>query len=400
MKTPYGWVIAFATMIVLFVTNGIIIPGINAYDAALLGEVAGGSRGALKFGGLLTFALAGLGGPLAGELADRFGVKKLMLGGATLLALLLFLYSKVTTLWQLYALHVGFAVVLLTCGLIVAVMIVSAWSTTHRGTAIGIALVGTSLGGMVFPPLLTSWISAVGWRQTFLWEAAFPVCLIALIFFFIREPPLDAAAPGAQASAPNVSGMTYAEALRTPTFWALAFAAMATFYAILGLQGNLFLYLTKDLQIAPVEAGRFFSWLFGAALIGKFVFGLLADRLPQKLVFLANIAVMFGGALLLASMSQALVWPAILLFGLGWGGLYTLVQVLVMSSFGLKAAGKILGTITTFDAIGGGLGIWLTGLIFDQTGSYRVAFLVLAVLVAGAFVAATQIKQPPKVEAS
>ena len=65
---------------------------------------------------------------------------------------------------------------------------------------------------------------------------------------------------------------------------------------------------------------------------------------------------MLAGAVLLASMQASLLWPAIMLFGVGWGGLYTLLQLLTMNSFGLKDSGKILGTITVLDALGGGPG--------------------------------------------
>ena len=85
------------------------------------------------------------------------------------------------------------------------------------------------------------------------------------------------------------------------------------------------------------------------------------------------------------------------LFGLGWGGLYTMLQLLTIENLGLRAAGKILGTITVLDAIGGGLGIWLTGLLYDRTGSYQLPFAVLVVLITLAMFAATQVRRhlPP-----
>lgn len=74
MRFHYGWIIAGCTMVILWVTNGIIIPGITAFDPQLLEEF-GWSRGTLKFRDLIAFALAELLGPLVGALADRFGVK-------------------------------------------------------------------------------------------------------------------------------------------------------------------------------------------------------------------------------------------------------------------------------------------------------------------------------------
>ncbi len=392
----FGWVIALCAMTVLFVTNGLIIGGINVFDESLLNEF-GWSRAALKFRDLLTFAFAGLLGPFAGALADRFGVRRLMAFGATVLIGCLLLYSRIQSVSQMYLVHTLFALVLATCGLIVSVMLVSHWFTVKRGTAIGITLVGTSLGGMIFPQLGTWLIQRVGWRQAMVWEAVFPVALLVVIALVIRNTPSDKGLrplgaddrPGASQA---VGGLSYGEALKTVTFWALAFTAMTTFYSILGAQAHLFLHL-RDLGFSPQVASTGLSVLFGLALVGKFGFGYLADHLRHKVVFLGNLGVMLVGAVLLATMKVSLFWPAVVLFGLGWGGLYTLLQLLTVESLGLKAAGKILGTITVLDAIGGGLGIWLTGLLYDRTGSYQVPFAVLVVLIFMATLTATQVRR-------
>ena len=79
-------------------------------------------------------------------------------------------------------------------------------------------------------------------------------------------------------------------------------------------------------------------------------------------------------------------------FGLGWGGVYTMLQLTVMNTFGTRDAGKILGTITVLDASGGGLGIWLTGVIYDATGSYELPFLIFAALIFVALAALTRVR--------
>jgi cyanate permease len=76
------------------------------------------------------------------------------------------------------------------------------------------------------------------------------------------------------------------------------------------------------------------------------------------------------------------------LIGLGWGGLFTLYNMLTVSNFGLKAIGKINGTVSSMESFGGGLGIWLTGRLYDSYGSYQVPFLVLlGCVVTGLFIA-------------
>lgn len=398
----FPWVIAIAALVLLMVSNGLTLTGITAFDEALLKEF-GWSRGQLKFRDLVTLLITGLAAPFIGILIDRLGVRPLIIAGSVLLGLMYFAYGHVQSLMHVYLIHVAFAVVLVACGLNVAVILVSQWFVRHRGTAIGIALVGTSLGGMVFPPVIVGLIADGGWREGFKLLAVVPVVTLLIGAFLARSPAsfglkaLGADNPPTQGGGvPNpLIDLTYGEALRTVTFWALAFTAMMTFYAMLSASAHLFLHM-RDMGFEPATAGRALGVMFGMALIGKFLFGLLADHLPQKLVFLANIGVMFAGSLFLATLRPDLVWIAISLFGLGWGGLYTLLQLQAINSFGLTAAGKILGTITVLDAIGGGLGIWLTGVFFDRFGSYQVAFGLIAGLLLIAFLVSTRIRKETK----
>lgn len=396
------WVVAFSALLMLMISNGLVVTGITAFDEALLKEF-GWSRGALKFRDLLTLLLAGAFAPFIGILIDRFGVRPLMIAGSLLLALGYLAYASIQHIGHVYLIHLLFGVVLTACGLNIAVIWVSQWFVRHRGTAIGLALVGTSLGGMFFPPVIVALTQALGWRASFAWLALSPL-LILLLGLLLGRPPSAFRVQALGADNPPPQGgsvpdpardLSYGEALRTVTFWALAFTAMMTFYSMLAASAHLFLHL-RGLGFEPPVAARGLSLMFGMALIGKFLFGLLADHLPQKKVFLGNIAVMFFGSLFLASLDARLVWVAIILFGLGWGGLYTLLQLQAVNSFGLSAAGKILGTITVLDAAGGGLGIFLTGFLYDRFGSYQVPFALLSVLLFLAFLISTRIRKETK----
>jgi MFS family permease len=226
--------------------------------------------------------------------------------------------------------------------------------------------------------------------------AVAPALLLVVLLTLLRERPSDmglaplGAGTPSQASA-AAGGMEYRDALRTPVFWMIAAAGMMTFYCILGTSAHVFLYL-RGLGVPVAEAARGLSWLFVMGLIGKFVFGYVADRLPHKTVLVINVGIMLAGSLALASMRPGGFWPFVVLFGLGWGGIYTMLQLLTIDAFGLKAAGKVLGTRTVVDALGGGLGPWLTGILFDRTGSYQVPFMVISGLVALTFVTAALLR--------
>ena len=413
MKRYYPWLMALLGMTVLLVSNGLVVTGLTVFDESLLKEF-GWSRGQLKLRDLITLVLAGWMAPFLGVVIDRMGPRKLILAGLALLAALYAAYSQVHSLKHIYLIHVGFAAVLVAAGLNVVVIFVSQWFRTNRGTAIGIALVGTSLGGMVFPKLGVHMMQSMDWRTAFLWQAAVPLVAMLVVYLFARSPrpggilpwgaDKAAAAAGAAAGAAPVGvggrpDLTYSQALRTRTFWALSITAMATFFSIMAASANLFLHM-RDLGFTPQQAGNGLGVMFGLAMVGKFVFGMLGDLFPAKRVLLFNLAIMAAGALILMTMRADLIWYALILFGLGWGGLYTMIQLLAVNFFGLSAAGKILGTITLLDATTAGLGIWLAARIFDVTGSYKPAFQLIFVLIVLALLAATLVRdersgQPP-----
>ncbi len=392
----YGWVIVFAAFVALLISNGLVLGGISVFDEALLGEF-GWDVGPLKFRDLITFIVAGFGAAGAGALADRIGVRPLIVAGALFLSAGFFLYTRVDSLGVMYAAHVLFGLALACAGLVINVMLVGRWFRAKRGTAIGLALVGTSLGNVIFPLLNTSLLANLGWRAAMGWLALLPLALIPLALVLVKEWPADvgtgldgvtAPPAGPDGAAPaGPGGMTYGEAIRSRNFWALSTVAFATFYAILAIASHLFLHF-RGQGLDPATAASGLSTLFGLGLVGKFAFGYLADRLPHKAVFLGNLVVMLVGAVLLAIVNPATMWAAVVLVGLGWGGLYTLLQLLCVESFGLKAVGAVLGTISIVDAVGGGLGIWLTGVLFDRTGSYDLGFGIIAGLVGLALLAA------------
>ncbi|MYF71686.1 MAG: MFS transporter [Proteobacteria bacterium] len=414
----YPWFIAVFAGIALMVSNGQTISGLSVYDVEFINEF-GWSRGEIKLRDMVTLLLAGLAAPFVGVLLDRYGVRRCMLAGWGVLILSYFAYSRLGSLTGLYLIHAAFALVLVVCGLNAAVILVSKWFTRYRGTAIGIALMGTSMGGIVFPQYGTAMIELLDWRGAFAWGSLFPAVLLLITWFAVREAPppvrpaasADAAGAAPESDADDTSGaaaaagpathagagfppgggVSFATALRSPTFWALAVIAMTTFYTVLGVQAHIFLYMS-DAQFDARTATNAVSLFFFCALVGKFVFGLASDFLNPRRVFFGNILVMLIGSLILVRMDIALIWVAVVTFGLGWGGVYTVLQLTVMNTFGTRDAGKILGTITVLDATGGGLGIWLTGVIYDATGSYEIPFLIFAGLILIALAALTRVR--------
>ena len=387
MKRCYPWIICVVAMIMLSISNGMTMTGITAFDSSLLEEF-GWSRGALKFRDMFNLLLAALLSPFIGALIDRVGVRALVLFGSVLLAILYVAYSQISSIAHVYWIHVGFAAVVVSSGLSVAVIMVSQWFNTQRGTALGIALVGSSLGGMLIPKLITALLPAHGWRESFIWMALLPVALFVLSLVLVRTPQRMGMQPwghdhprtAKQQAASQWPDLSYRQALCTPTFWALAVVAITTFWAIMSLSSHLILHM-RDLQFSAERAADGMFLLFGLGMVGKFLFGFLADICSPKRVFVCNVALMALGSLILASQRAELLWTGLVVMGLGWGGLYAVLQLQIVDAFGLGSAGKILGTISLMDATSAGLGIWLSAVMFDHFGNYGVAFAVMAAMV-------------------
>jgi sugar phosphate permease len=183
MKRYYPWLIAMMGLLVLMISNGLTITGITAFDPSLLAEF-GWSRAALKFRDLLTLLLAGLLAPFLSVLIDRIGPKTLVLGGSLLLALLYFAYSQIHSITHVYLIHIGFPAVLVAAGLNVAVIMVSQWFVAQRGVALGITLIGSSLGGVVLPKVIVAMLPVLGWRESFMWLSVIPLELFVLVLLY------------------------------------------------------------------------------------------------------------------------------------------------------------------------------------------------------------------------
>jgi MFS family permease len=189
--------------------------------------------------------------------------------------------------------------------------------------------------------------------------------------------------------------MALGQALRTRNFWILAGIAMFTFFSIIGTQAHLNLYMLGR-GFSQMDAGFGYTVLFYLGLLGKIASGLLADRMGRQPIFIGTLGLMLAGALVLLLPALPAVWGGLVLFGLGWGGLYTLLQLLAADYFGPLHLGKILGAITVLDTLGGGLGPPLIGALRDATGSYAPAFLLVTALIGLAFLLATQFRLPPR----
>ncbi|MBI3950235.1 MAG: MFS transporter [Acidobacteria bacterium] len=403
----YGWYIAFAAVAIYFMTNGATISVPPVFYPAFIKEFRA-TEAAVSLCGAITLLLAGLLAPVAGTLIDRFGVRRLMRRGMLLLATSVTLYPFVGAVWHLYILHALFAVGLILCGLIINVVLLSRWFVVRRGLVIGLLVAGSSMAGAILPKAVAPIIAdpQYGWRWGYGVIAAL-VWLIAmpLTFLVVKEDPREVGqcADGlppretTQASAgggPTVlPGMTFQQALRTGVLWFLALGSAFIWFAILAVQNHLVIYLKQDLGLSIQQAANYLSLLFWFSIAGKSGFGYLSDRLTKRSVMVLTTALLLIGSLFLLEFDRssgrlpfslvtnsAQLHGFTILFGLGYGGTFSLIQLMVPECFGPRELGRILGIVTLIDTFGAFAGITLTGILRTSTGSYLIPFLLVVIV--------------------
>jgi MFS family permease len=393
------WVVVACSFLVLFISQGMTLGGLQVFDEKLLAHLAAVSGeeislGAFKGGLSIMFATAGILGMLAGWLCDKVGPRKLIFAGLALLSVGYYKYADIQTLTDIYIISALFGLVLVLCGLMINVYLVSSWFTFKRGLAIGLVLAGTSLGNAAFPKFNGWLLQTMDWQQVFAWAAWIPALSIVVLFFFLKDSPTTHGKETTVASGelPSLSGYRLGEALLSRNFWIVAIIAMCTFYGILAMSGHTYLFFRGE-GYSEGAAASAVSILFFGGLIGKISSGYLAESFGRKRVLLIGLIMMLLGiAGMVASIitsSTFLVWAGLVLFGFGWGGIYTLIQVLAADLFGLIALGKILGAINILDTFGGAMGPVVTGIMVDRTEGYLQPFVVVAVLLLVATLAAS-----------
>ncbi|MGH9842851.1 MAG: MFS transporter [Blastocatellia bacterium] len=403
----YGWRIVSIAWLALLIGNGLTVGGLPAFTSNMLRalieagtltkEAAPALPGAAA---TLMIVIAGFTAPLAGVLVGRVSIRVLMSIGCVLLGAGLGVYSQATAPAHVYAAYALFGLTLGFVGLMMNTVLVSNWFVRHRGKAIGILVTGTSFGGMLIPFAANLLIPRFGWRASVLILSGIVwLILLPAIWLVVRafprelglEPDGDAAVSQADRAKAELSGTPFAQAIRTPLFWALGIGAAAIFYAIFTSSQQFILYLQSPRVGMSESLARIAQGLtFTASVGGKYFFGWLGDRMSRTRTMLICCSMMFAGTLILPKLTVASAFVFILLFGVGYGGTYALIQLLAISSFGLRDAGKIMGTITFLETMGSGLGTILTGMLAKvDKGDYRRAFY--GVIIAAAIALATSL---------
>ena len=316
----------------------------------------------------------GLGGILMGRISDRLGIIVSVAAGSIALTLGYLVAGSAATLWQL-ALAQGLLIGVgssATFGPLIADT--SMWFTRRRGAAVGIIASGNYFAGAVWPPVVQHFIATIGWRHTYLGIGVLCLASMLPLALVLRRPsPIPALADdGSQIGSrrPHSLGLPPA-ALQV----LLALAAFACCVAMSMPQVHIVAYC-GDLGYGPARGAQMLSLMLSFGIVSRLAFGFVSDRIGGLRTLLLGSSLQVA-ALVLFLPFDGLVPLYIIsaLFGLFQGGIVPSYAIIVREYFSPREAGVRLATVLTASVFGMALGGWLSGAIFDWTGSYSAAFL-------------------------
>ncbi len=355
-------------------------------------------------------AVGSIVAPYLGYIMDRHGAKNILVASMSLIVISYLLRPMMTELWHWYALsfiqYLGFS----GASILPAGRLVGIWFQRSRGRVMGITLMGNNFGGITFPPLTTlalgmSWhwafINLSPWQGTYLLFGVIGILMTVYALLVVREFPTgeqlrsrgreeDVAPDGAPVV---LTGWSLKDSMRTKAFYAITVAMMLGSLTYTGVLTQVAAHLTDE-GVSPGAAASALSLLAGCGMTGKFLMGLLADRITARYALMIDLFGQSGFLVMLtyfagASISIPLMDPGTALplfwifvgcFGFFLGAFGALTPLIVQDAFGVRFYGSIMGVMSITMGVSSFLGPIIAGWSFDATGSYRVAFLLIAAL--------------------
>jgi MFS family permease len=405
----YGWWIVAGSMVTLVFSCGI---GFYSHGAILdpLRIHYGWSKGVISTALTLYFATSAVLGMAVGRSVDRFGSKPLLILGSVITGIGFFLLSRITHLWQLFAVYLILACGTSCASTITITTLIANWFVFKRGLALGVTMSGLSLGGMIMVPFTVYLIAHWGLRTALpILGGIFCLAVIPIALFLIKQHPADVGQfPDGLQEAPlsfdpsnrsisfasQMRVWTRAEAMQTTTFWAIVIGFLLAMTGQLAFLVHQVSFLSRTLGV--VGAAKAVSVTTGASVISRLFLGSVADRFDKRYVAIFCFLVQGIAVLFMARFHQVVVlYLGTFAFGLTMGGIVMMQSLLIGDCFGMVSFGTIIGFSGLFTQLGASFGPTIAGLIFDATRDYRIAFTIFGMASLSA-IGAIFFAKPPK----
>lgn len=335
----------------------------------------------------LSMFLYGVLGIVVGGLNDRLGPRVVLTLCGFLLGLGYLLMSQVGALWQLY-LFLGVIIGVAMSGVWVPqVSTVARWFVKRRTLMTGIVIAGTGIGQLVGPIVTSRLIAEYGWSLAYIILGIAVLLSIVLAAQFLRRNPTQMRQLSHGESEEKhhdsksvTDDFSFKKAFKTSQFWILFSMFVCYGYGVFAIVVHIVPHAI-ELKISPVSAANILATRGAMGILGSYILSAFADRMGNRQIFIIGFvilsAALFGLSL---AKEEWMLYLFIVAFGFAAGGMAASESPITAWLFGLGSHGLIYGVVHVGFTVGAAVGPYVTGYLFDLTGSYQMAFLISAAI--------------------
>jgi MFS family permease len=326
----------------------------------------------VSFPNALYFIYIAIVAPFVGILLKRFSPRTLMLIGI----FIAFVFELAITYMQNYTqyllIYFALSIGITFSGLLPSMVIITNWFSKNRGLAVGVFLLGSSFGGIIYPQFAKWLIKTyeLDWKQALQGVAVLGLVLSAIPWLFIKNKPETTETPEESTSKAN-STLQLSDVLKSPVFYLLLLITAAFWFCGFGVLSHLRMYLNEH-NYNREEAINVGSWFFTFSVVGKISFGYISDKYNKYNVLVVGTVFLIIGILALKyiDLSPNMAYLYAVAYGVGYSGAFTMIQTTVAQLYKGEDFSRVLGWVSSFDSIGGFLGVWSLGYFQVKTGNY------------------------------
>lgn len=400
-KIHYAWYILAVCILINVVVQALIMQIGSLYIVPMYNDLQV-PRSLLSLQSVCITVGAVLTAPYWGKLYKKHGARKLLPGCVAMTALCTIGRSYMPNIWGMLVIAFIKGVVFTGSTLLPISILLTLWFKEKRGFAISVASIGTSIGGVIFSPIVERIISAYGWRASDrIMGVLMLIVVVPVTYFVVRSTPKDvglrpygadkAPAKGAkegkkpQEEAPAV-GMTAAEARRSPILYVFLLAIFCMTFAT-GAALQLPVYLT-DIGYGSSVAAKVVSAYMAVGIVGKLILGHVTDRFGEKAatVYVCGVGILAFIGFIFAENPVAF-YGMIVAYGLASGITSIMPALLTSKIFGNRDYGPIYGMVVSMNRFGGVVGTLLVSLLYDITKNYSIIWPACVISMAFTLVA-------------
>jgi len=383
----WGWYVIAGAFLILSINYG------ARYSFGVfvkpLSDEYGWSRSVISLAASINMFVYSTCAIVLGRIVDRISPRWIITFGALIAFASFMLLRFVTTPLEFYLAY-GLLVGMGSAGMGLVVMNSSAakWFIKKRGTAIGISTMGVSFGTLMLTPAAGFIIKNYDWRTGFSFISVLFLASIAIAHLFMRKasPESCGLLPDGETDPAKVlkidessaaeNRITYREMFTDLRFWIIGISFGLAVMTLMAAFVHQVAY-AEDCGIDKLAAAASLGVVGFAGFLGQFFFGWFSDRLSDvKYAAVLGMVVMIAGLIILLKMqSLTLLYIFSLVYGFGYGCLAPMMPITIADRFGLRDLGSVYGMLTFFIGLGGSIGPYLAGLIFDYYGSYDLVWL-------------------------